>query len=428
MDIYVVQPGDTVWSIAARYGVSPEQIIRDNELSDPERLAVGQTLVILFPARTVTVQEGDTLSSIARQTGVPAYQLLRNNPALNGGETLYPGQTLVLEYTGPKQGTLSVNGYAYPYIDRDVLRKTLPYLTMLTIFTYGIRPDGTLVDIDDEELIALAEQYGVAPVMLLSTLGEDGRFSSERALQVLSDPALRQRLIGQVLDVMQTKGYRGLDVDFEYVPPESAEDYAGFLRQLRAALEPEGLVLLVALAPKTSVDQPGLLYEAHDYAALGEAANAVLLMTYEWGYSGGPPMAVAPLDKVAQVVRFAATQVPPSKTFMGIPNYGYNWTLPFVRGESIAPSLSNVAAAELAAQEGAAIAFDPTAMAPYFFYTDADGARHEVWFEDARSIRAKLELAAASGLYGIGYWNIMRYFPQNWLVLNALYDIRRNFL
>ena len=54
-----------------------------------------------------------------------------------------------------------------------------------------------------------------------------------------------------------------------------------------------------------------------------------------------------------------------------------------------------------------------------------DRAEHEVWFEDARSVRAKLALAGEYQLTGVSIWNIMRYFPQLWLVLNSLYDIEK---
>lgn len=136
-------------------------------------------------------------------------------------------------------------------------------------------------------------------------------------------------------------------------------------------------------------------------------------------------MAVAPLNKVEEVLRYAVTQIEPGKIFMGIPNYGYNWTLPFVQGTSQAQSLSNVAAVELAREVGAYIQYDAVAQAPHFDYYDDQWQQHEVWFEDARSIRAKLDLVPLYGLQGISYWNIMRYFPQNWLVLNSLYNIRR---
>ena len=150
----------------------------------------------------------------------------------------------------------------------------------------------------------------------------------------------------------------------------------------------------------------------------------MLLMTYEWGYAGGPPMAIAPLPNVRQVVEYALTEIPARKIWLGVPNYGYDWPLPYVAGQSRARSLSSQQAVALARRYGAAIQYDSQAQAPWFRYTDDQGRQHEVWFEDARSIQAKLALVPQYGLWGVGYWNLMREFPQNWRVLNGLYHIR----
>lgn len=136
-------------------------------------------------------------------------------------------------------------------------------------------------------------------------------------------------------------------------------------------------------------------------------------------------MAVAPINKVRQVLDYAVTEIPPEKIFMGIPNYGYNWALPYVRGESRATSISNVNAVLLALQYGAEIKYDETAQAPYFTYFDQLGTEHIVWFEDARSIQAKLNLIKEYGFYGAGYWNIMNFFPQNWIVLENNFTVEK---
>ena len=147
-------------------------------------------------------------------------------------------------------------------------------------------------------------------------------------------------------------------------------------------------------------------------------------LTYEWGYALSEPMAVAPINKIEPVVRFATSVIPPAKIFMGIPNYGYDWSLPYIKGQTRARSLGNVQAVEQAIQVGAPIQFDETAQSPHYNYW-RDRAEHEVWFEDARSIRTKLALAGEYQLHGISIWNIMRYFPQLWLVLNNLYEIEK---
>lgn len=190
MDIHVVKAGESLYSIAQDYGVSQARLMADNQLPDPSRLAVGQTIVVRYPQAVYTVQPGDTLESVARQTGIPVRTLLQNNPNLRGESAIYPGQTLVLSYLGEKRGTLSVNGYAYPFIDKGLLQRTLPFLTNLTPFTYGITPEGGLVDLDDRALIAAAEQMDVAPLMHLSTLTEEGNFSNEMASLVLNDLAV----------------------------------------------------------------------------------------------------------------------------------------------------------------------------------------------------------------------------------------------
>ncbi|MDF2617030.1 MAG: putative glycosyl hydrolase, partial [Sedimentibacter sp.] len=284
---------------------------------------------------------------------------------------------------------------------------------------------GELIDIEDEEIIRMARNFGVAPLMVLSTLTEEGTFSKELAHTILNSPEIQDKLIENVLQKLKEKQYYGLDIDFEYVLPEDREVFVNFVKKITERLNREGFQVFTALAPKVSSDQKGLLYEAHDYPAIGDASNKVLLMTYEWGYTYGPAMAVAPIDKVREVLDYAINEIDPDKMYMGIPNYGYDFILPFVEGESRADSLSNVEAVNLAAKVGANIQYDEKSQSPYFIYYDNQGRQHQVWFEDARSIREKLNLFNEYGFEGVGIWNVMKYFPQSWLVLSSLYDIAK---
>ena len=423
MEIHVVKPGDTIYSVAMEYRIPISQLITTNQLPAPSQLVVGQTLVILFPQVTHTVKGNDTLFSIAAMHGIPVRQLLRNNPELHGENRIFPGQVLVISYLQERQGTLSVNGYAYPHIDRGLLQRTLPYLSDLTPFTYGFTPMGALIAPQDQSLVDAALQMGVRPLLHLSTLTEDGGFSNELAHIALTDQTVQTRLIAQLLDTVRQRAYRGVDVDFEFVYAADAQAYVRFISRLRDALSPIGLPVIVALAPKVYADQPGALYEGHNYKLLGQAADYVLLMTYEWGYTYGPPMAVAPIRNVRQVLDYALSEIPAEKIYLGVPNYGYSWPLPYRPGTK-ATSISNQYAVELARKHYVAIRYDETAQSPWFRYVDEHGQEHEVWFEDARSIRAKLNLANERGLHGVGYWNLMRPFPQNWALLNSLYHIR----
>ncbi len=424
MLIHTVQSGETVYSIATRYGVSPARLMSDNGVGEDGALAVGQALAVLFPRVVHAVTEGDTLSSVARAYGISLRQLYRNNYYLGGRDAVYPGNALVISYVGQPIGDIVTNGYAYPHIRRPTLQSSLPYMTCLTPFTYGVTAAGGLLPLQDGLLLSDAAAMGVTPLMHLSSITEDGSFSNARSTLILTNPALQDPLIDQIIATVQEKGYRGVDVDFEFVPPAEREAYAAFVNRLRERLAPLRLPVIVALAPKTFAGQKGLLYEAHDYALLGAAADFVLLMTYEWGYTYGPPMAVSPLPQVRAVLDYAVTEIPPAKIFLGMPNYGYDWPLPFRQGVTAARSISNGTAVRLAIDHGAEIRYDETAQSPYFHYTDRDGTAHEVWFEDVRSTAAKLRLVSEYGFRGAGYWNLMRPFPQGWVTLNALFNVR----
>ena len=166
--------------------------------------------------------------------------------------------------------------------------------------------------------------------------------------QVVNDLDARRRLKDAIVEQITARGFQGLDIDFEYILAEDRDAFVDFVAYMQEAVSALGYPTSVALAPKTSDTQTGLLYEGKDYRRLGETADYVLLMTYEWGYTYGPPMAVAPLNKVREVVEYAVTVIPPSKIHLGIPNYGYDWTLPFVRGTSRARTIGNVEAVQLA--------------------------------------------------------------------------------
>ena len=374
MEIYVVKSGDTVDSIAASYGISVSSIIYNNQLVYPYPLAVGQALLLS-----------------AGEDSAPDY------PAW-------------------------VNGYAYPFIQQSVLNDTLPYLSSLSVFSYGFTTEGELVPpkVDDSFMIDAALMEGVRPVLTLTPLGPDGNFNNFLIASVVNS----QTAIANLLETVQEKNFQGVDIDFEYIRPEDRIPFADFVADVRNLLSPYGYHVSVALAPKTSDTQAGLLYAGKDYGLLGKAADSVLLMTYEWGYTYGPPMAVAPVNKVRQVVEYAVTRIDPAKIDLGIPNYGYDWTLPFVQGSSRAVTVSNQEAVRIAIEAGVPIQFDDVAMSPFFQY-EKDGQLHEVWFEDVRSYREKFSLLPAYGLRGMGYWQIMRFFRPNWLLLADTFQIQK---
>lgn len=365
------------------------------------------------------VASGDTVNSIATAYQIPADTIIYNN------QLIYPyilvvGQALLLSTPSELQPYRFVvtNGYAYPFINDWVLTQTLPYLSRLSIFSYGFSTEGEIIPptLDDSFMIQAALEYNSAPFLTLTPFDASGRFNNNFISAVINNPSVKNTLIDNLVITVSEKSFQGVDIDFEYILAEDRIAFADFVQDVRIAINQLGYPVTVALAPKTSDDQPGLLYEGKDYALLGEAADEVLLMTYEWGYTYSEPMAVAPINNVRRVVEYALTRIPHEKINLGIPNYGYDWPLPYEKGVTRATTIGNIEAITIAANNGAEIQFDETAMSPFFTYTN-NGIAHEVWFEDVRSMQTKFNLVEEYDLHGMGYWQIMRLFRANWLLL-----------
>ena len=379
MQIYVVKENDTVDIIGGYFGISPYTLAWANQIEPPYRLAVGQALFI-----------PDGVSEGARRE-------------------------------------ITLGGYAYPWIEQGVLEETAAFLTGISVFSYGFTAEGTLIYPEEEgerRILETASLRQVVPVLVLTPLDEEGHFNNYLVSVLVRNLKVQQRMIRELWAVIQEKGYRAVNVDFEYVLAEDREGFAEFVRRLRVILNLYGIAVTVALAPKTSDDQPGLLYEGIDYGALGEAANGVFLMTYEWGYTYSEPMAVAPLPMVRRVAEYALSRISREKIILGIPNYGYDWPLPYVRGTTKAQSISYTDAIRLAVDHGVRIFFDEVSQTPWFRYWQY-GIQHEVWFEDVRSYQAKFGLMEELGLPGAGFWQLMRLFRAGWLLADSMYKIRK---
>lgn len=375
MEIYIVRPGDSLWSIASRYGTSARQLANLNQLNDPSRIV--PKLAILVPS--------------ANETYRPA---------------------------------IEVNGYAYPNISQSVLQETLPYLSYLCPFSYHMTAAGELIPIPDSAMVEAARANSVAPLLTITNLGESGGFSGDIAHAVFTDQQVQDRIFENMLAVLRQKPYYGVNFNIEYVYPYDRDSYSQFLRRASETLHAMGYSVSTAIAPKESDTQEGILYTAHDYAAHGEYADRVIIMTYEWGYTYSAPQAVSPVNRIRRVLEYAVTKIPAGKILMGFSNYGYNWKLPWRQGDA-AKVISNSAAMNLAVSVGADIKFDQNAQAPFFTYTDSAGQRHIVWFEDVRSVQARLQLVAEFGLAGISYWTINQLFRPGLAVLQSMYSVEK---
>lgn len=379
MFIYTVQQGDRLLQLAGEFQVSPQSIITANGLPNPDHLLTGQSLII-------------------------------------------PTAEPVIERT-----PITVNGYQYFLGEGEtyIIDEAGPHLSILTPFSYRVGENGDLVPLDDGPLIVAAYENQLIPMMCIVNFSstEQGR---NTAHALLNDPAAVDNLISNILFIMEQKGYRGLNIDFENVAPEDRERFNEFLRLITERLHGSGYFVSSAVAPKAGPEQRGLLYEAFDYPVHGSLMDFIILMTYEWGYRLGPPQAISPLNLIRRVLDYAVTVIPREKIYFGFEIYARDWPLPHVQGQA-AETFSNQEALERAVQHNAEIMYDELAQSPFFRYQDSRGRRHEVWFEDARSAQAKFDTVKEYGLEGISYWALGYPFPQNWTLLDYNFYIAKFF-
>lgn len=422
MLIYTVKRGDTLGEIARRYGVPANRIAADNLLSNPDRLTEGQNLLIQANSIRYILREGQTLFSLSQEYNVPLETLIEANPELNP-ISLRAGDVVIIPITqnAPKRTTI-VNGYAYPSINANAFNCVIPFLSFISLFSYTITPQGELTSPADSNLIYRAVRSAVMPLMVVTNIF-DGSFSTETLSEILESSELRARLLNAIIYELESKGYYGVNMDIEYIAADDRESYNDFLRELADRVHERGYILVSALAPKISANQQGLLYEGHDYRAQGEICDFVIVMTYEWGYTFGPPLAVSPIHEVRRVLDYAVTEIPSEKLLMGMPNYGYDWTLPYMRGTA-AQSIGLAEAAELAVRTGSVIEYDEQSQTPYFNYTE-NGTRHVVWFDDPRSISAKLGLISEYNLAGVSWWTVNRCYVPSLLLMQDMFEIEK---
>lgn len=427
MQIHVVQKGETIQSIAALYGIPVDLILLDNGIAASGNLVQGQTIVITFPEKTYIVQNGDTLSGIADKNGVTVLELLRNNSFLAERQYIYPGETLIISY-GKKIRKVTTNGYASAYIDRETLRKTLPYLTYLSVLGYRVTGDGEVTDIDDTEILQLSKAYDVAPLLIINTLSTLGQTNVENAFTILNNEANMDRLVGNLVDILKKKGYYGINITYELLSNLTLTAYEKFNTIAYNRFKKEGLYYLVTFSPNIIYTATEITFEKINYSKIATQSDGLVVLNYLWGSFLGPPAPISSIAKINDFFDYLSPMVLPGKLVLGIPLIAYDWELPYTIGLSKASSLSLDSAITLAKQYNVNIYFDETSQTPFYTYniqTTGIPIEHLVWFVDARSMNASMKIITERGLIGIGLWNIMKFVPQLWTVINTQYEIER---
>ena len=269
---------------------------------------------------------------------------------------------------------------------------------------YSLTPSGRIVLADDHHTqvdpsaVRRMQAHGIKVLPTVTNL-RNGDWDLDLVPAMLHDPAARRTHINALVKLVRTKGYDGIDIDYESLNAADRQAYTAFLTELGRRLHAEGKLLATAVHPKTSNAGYDERNVAQNYRAIGAAVDQVRVMTYDYSWDTSPPGPVAPAEWVRKVIAWTVTQIPPEKVVLGVDLLGYNWS----GGRGV--TVTDRRARSLADSHGARIQRSGDGS-PWFTYRTSSGERHEVWWEDAESLRAKLQLVDRYRVGGVFFWRL----------------------
>ncbi|MCF8564298.1 LysM peptidoglycan-binding domain-containing protein [Alicyclobacillus tolerans] len=410
MEIHVVQEGESLFRVAQRYGVAMTSILQVNRLPSAS-LVPGQSMLIPNRFFSYIVMPGDTLFNIASQYGVSVNSVVALNPQVQT-QNLIPGAILRLPAI-QRQETMALGFLSLirPDIDQTNASSFGPYNTYIGLFGYGMDAGGSIVFPQDQPALSAIQQTTALPAAVFSNW-TGVTFSQAAVRFMLSNPSSRTQYISQMLNIVNSKGYRAVVIDFESLRASDSQGFEKFLQELSARLEPLYIPLIVAVMPVTSPQEARRpLLQAYNYETIARYATYLMLMAYNWHWATAAPGPIAPLYQVEQTIQYALSVVSRQQLLLGMIRYGYDWRLPHYPQEA-AGVLGVQDAIAIAVQRSSPIRFDTASMSPWVYYTNAAGEEHVIWFEDLRSVQLKLQLLLKYQLRGIAVWEMNQNFPQ----------------
>ncbi|MFC4403878.1 LysM peptidoglycan-binding domain-containing protein [Gracilibacillus xinjiangensis] len=419
MTVHVVQYGETLWQIANQYQFPISAIVDVNGLPSADLIIPGLALYIpdetIIQNRPYFVKAGDTLWQLAERFNTTIPAILQANPSINP-TNLDSNQILIIPTLN--KPLIASLGFLFPSSSLFTLQNLANSLTYAAIVAYSFTAQGNAyVLLDDTAVVRECNRLGVIPLLMIRNFTNED-FDAELAGNVLANPNYRRNLINSLLRFVNEKKYGGVSLDLEFIPPARRGEFTTFLNELKTALGPR--VLHVNVHAKTEDLPTNRIVGGYDYQAIGSIADIVAVMTIDYGYPGGPPNPVAPLWWMYQVVRYAASLIPPQKVQIAFPLYGYDWKVI----DNTTTALSVNAAQNRAISVQTVIQYDQAAASPFYRYVEG-ADEHRVWFEDIRSYQEKYDLVELYQLLGVTYWQLNLPAPQNWAYLTNRFAVKK---
>lgn len=303
-----------------------------------------------------------------------------------------------------------------------VVAKNKDSFNEVSPWIYGLARNGQIVAQVPEraaETAAGMDRLRTLGIPVVPTIANvtNGRWAYDPVADILHDPAAMTQHVKDIVTLVTQHGYAGIDIDYEDLHGSDRAAFSTFVANLADALHAKHKILSVAVFAKSSDAGDDQRNVAQDYAAIGDAADEVRVMAYDYHWAASAPGPVAPITWVQQVLDYAKTQIPAEKIVLGIPVAGYDWV-----GDQGEP-VSWLQCFGRTRAYHATLEYDRLTQSPSFRYTDEQGRAHEVWFENAESTNAKLQVAKAAGIRGVYLWMFGDEDDRTWTTLHDVFPV-----
>lgn len=293
------------------------------------------------------------------------------------------------------------NGWGSPLQPSSLpsFQKHVKSIDFVSPFWFTVNMDGTVENKHNQEAMDFARANKI-PIYALFNNKKDVVPGNAT---MLTDSAARVKSIAEIVSLVNKYGYDGINIDFEVIPAKEGDKLTAYVKELADQLKPKNRKIAVSVIPRigTTEDISG----AYDYTALAGIADQFVLMAYNEHFPASKPGPVAAAKWVEDNITDALKEVPQEKLYLGIAMYGYDWPGAKPGTAETVDYIPMTEAAARAGRQGVEISWDDQARVPFYKY-EKGGVTREVWYENDKSVKVKLDLAKKYNLPGIAIWRI----------------------
>lgn len=304
-----------------------------------------------------------------------------------------------------------------PYWDQqkafESFKTNITKHNFVNLFWYYITDANTIAKyayaVEDRSIIDLAHNNNVKVFATITNLPEEGGWDTKRVESMLRTKSSRGKHIEDIVTKLNELEFDGVNIDYEEVDAKEKERFTLFISELASTLHKDSKLLSISLHPKRAGSMG--LGAFQDWRRLSDYADQMTIMAFNEHYDEGDAGPIASIPWLEKIVAYAQFQkVPGEKIYLGIPLFGYDWDHD---NSDAATGLTFDDVLQILNEQRIGNEWDDTSKSPYFTYTK-NGDDHEVWYENAKSVKEKIDLAERIGLAGVSFWRLGGEDPKIW--------------